>query len=135
MRVGDWEKALKWTEADFDGRGNLSFELQNTGNLNITSITIELEVYDFDGKLKKGMNTKNGSGVVKGVYRKTLGPGEYTRESQWKLVDYNKDLANQDGIAAIKVRVTEFQIDNDWVKTIRKNRQPKAKYDPHRVLR
>lgn len=135
VRVGDWEKALKWTEADFDGRGNLSFELQNTGSLNITSITIELEVYDSDGKLKKGMNTKNGSGVVKGVYRKTLGPGEYTRESQWKLVDYNKDLANQDGIAAIKVRVTEFQIDNDWVKTIRKNRQPKAKYDPHRVLR
>ena len=134
VKVGDWEKCLKWTEAKFDARGNLSFGMKNTGSLNITSITFEMEIYDFDGKPQKGMNTKDGSNVVKGIYRKTLAPGASTKNDQWKLVDYNKDLANE-GFAAIVVRVTEFQIDNDWVKVIRKNHEPKMKYDPHKVLK
>ena len=134
VRVGDWEKSLKWTEAKFDARGNFSFKMKNTGSLNITGITFEMEVYDFDGKPMKGMNTKDKSNVVKGVYKKALAPGESTKDNQWKLVDYNRNLANQEGFAAIVVRITEFQIDNDWVKTIRKNRQPKKEYDPHKVL-
>ena len=135
VKVGDWEKTLKWMEADFDARGNLRFKVKNNGSINITSITFEMEIYDFDGNPQKKMNTKDGSNVVKGVYKKTLEPGASTKDSQWKLLDYNKDLANQEGIAAIVVRITEFQIDNDWVKVIRKNREPKATYDPHKVLK
>ena len=134
VKVGDWEKSLKWTEAGFDGRGNLRFKVNNNSDLNITSVTIEIEIYDFDGKPLKGMNTKDGSNVVKAVYSKRLAPGATTKEDQWKLTNYNKDLANQTGFAAIVVRVTEFQIDNDWVKSIRRNAQPKKKYDPHKVL-
>ena len=134
VRVGDWETSLKWTEAGIDGRGNLYFKVKNAGDLTITSVTIEIEIYDFDGKPMKGMNKKDGSNVVKAVYSKKLAPGATTKEDQWKLVNYDKDLANQTGFAAIVVRVTEFQIDNDWVKVIRKNHQPKKKYDPHKVL-
>ena len=134
VKVGDWEKSLKWTEAGFGGRGNLYFRVNNNSDLNITSVTIEIEIYDFDGKPKKGMNTKDGSNVVKAVYSKRLAPGATTKEDQWKLVNYDKDLANQTGFAAIVVRVTEFQINNDWVKSIRRNAQPKKKYDPHKVL-
>ena len=80
------------------------------------------------------MNTKDGSNVVKAVYSRKLDPGATTTEDQWKLINYNKDHANQNGFAAVVVRITEFQIDNDWVKVIRKNHQPEKKYDPHKVL-
>ena len=61
-------------EADFDARGNLRFKVKNNGSINITSITFEMEIYDFDGNPQKKMNTKDGSNVVKGVYKKTLEP-------------------------------------------------------------
>ena len=134
VRVGDWEKSLKWIEAGIDGKGNFYFKVKNESSLNINSATIEIEIYDFDGKPMKGMNTKDGSNVVKAVYSRKLDPGATTKEDQWKLINYNKDLANQNGFAAVVVRITEFQIDNDWVKVIRKNHQPEKKYDPHKVL-
>ena len=135
VRVGDWEKALKWTEGKFNARGQFQLKVKNVSDLDITSVTVEIEVYDFDGKPMKGINTRDKSNVVKAVYNRTLFSGNTTREDQWKLIDFNKDLANQQGFAAIVVRITEFQIDNDWVKVIRQNRQPKTKYDPHHVLR
>lgn len=134
VKIGDWEKSLKWIEGDFDGRGNLSFRIKNVSDVNISNVTIEVEFYDFDGKPQKKLNTKDKSNVVKAVYSKKLEPGATTKEEHWKLINYNKDLANQEGFAAIVVRITEFQIDNDWVKVIRKNRQPKTVYDPHKVL-
>ena len=135
VKVGDWEKSLKWVEAAFDGRGNLRFKVNNASDLNITGVTIEIAIYDFDGKPLKKMNTKDGSNVIKAVYSKRLAPGATTKEDQWKLINYNKDLANQTGFAAIVARITEFHIDNDWDKVIRKNQQPKKKYDPHKVLK
>ena len=135
VNVGDWEKSLKWIEGDFDARGNLCFRVKNVSDVNISNVTIEVEFYNFDGKPYKKMNTKDKSNVVKAVYSKKLEPGATTKEGQWKLINFNKDLANQEGFAAIVVRITEFQIDNDWVKVIRKNRQPKTIYDPHKVLR
>ncbi len=133
VKVGDWENALRWVDGSFDGRGNLIFEIRNTSELNITSITIEMEGYDFDGN-PEAINSKNGSNVVKAVYRKPLGPGAVTKQNQWKMIDYAREYVNGHGLAAIVVRIVEFQIDNDWVKTIRKNHQPKTVYNPHRVL-
>ena len=134
VKVGDWEKSLKWTEAGIDGKGNLYFKVKNDSDLNISTATIEIEIHDFDGKPLKGMNTKDGSNIVKAVYSRKLDPGATTKEDQWKLINYNKDLANQNGFAAVVVRITEFQIDSDWVKVIRKNHQPEKKYDPHKIL-
>ena len=49
--------------------------------------------------------------------------------------DYDRDLVIAEGIGAIRVRISEFQIDNDWVKTVRKNnRQARITYNPHGVL-
>ena len=135
VKVADWEKSLKWIEGDFDARGNFAFRVKNVSDVNISGVTVEVEMYDFNGKPYKGMNTKDGSNVVKAVYSKKLEPGATAKEEHWKMIDYNKDLANQEGFAAIVVRITEFQINNDWVKVIRKNRQTKTVYDPHKVLR
>ena len=135
VKVGDWENALKWKEGKFDARGNLSFVVANVSDLNITSITLEMEAYDFDGKAQT-INTKDHSNVVKVVYSRPLAPGKSTSADGWKLINYDRDRVNQEGMAAIKIRIAEFQIDNDWVKVVRKNnRQANIKYDPHKVLK
>lgn len=135
VKVGDWENSLKWKEGKFDARGNLSFIVTNVSDLNITSITLELEVFDFDGK-PQAVNTKDHSNVVKAVYKKPLAPGKSTPADGWKMINYDREGVNQEGMAAIKVRIAEFQIDNDWVKVVHKNnRQANTKYDPHKVLK
>ena len=134
VRVGNWENSLKWQNGGFDGRGNLRFVLKNVSNLNITSITLEMECFDFDGK-PQAVNTRNGSNVVKAVYNKTVAPSKSTPEGGWTMIDYDKAGVNANGLAAIRVRIVEFQIDHDWVKLVRKNNsQAKITYDPHRVL-
>ena len=135
VRIGDWENTLKWVDGHFDARGNLLFSIKNVGDLNITSITLEMECFDFDGNPQK-VNTKNGSNTVKVVYKKALKPGKTTSDNEWKPIDYDKAGVNANGLAAIRVRIAEFQIDNDWVKVVRKNnRKMKVTYDPHGVLK
>ena len=134
VRVGDWENSLKWVEGKFDARCNLCFAIKNVSDLNITSITLEMECFDFDGN-PEPVNKRNGSNIVKAVYNKPLASGRTTPEDGWKLVDYDRDLVIAEGIGAIRVRISEFQIDNDWVKTVRKNnRQARITYNPHVVL-
>ena len=93
-----------------------------------------MECFDFDGN-PEPVNKRNGSNIVKAVYNKPLASGRTTPEDGWKLVDYDRDLVIAEGIGAIRVRISEFQIDNDWVKTVRKNnRQARITYNPHGVL-
>ena len=134
VKVGDWENSLKWVEGYFDARGNLRFAVRNVSDLNITSITLEMECFDFDGQ-PQAVNKRNGSNTVKVVYNKLLAPGKTTGEDAWKPVDYDREKVNGEGLGAIRVRISEFQIDNDWVKTVRKNnRQARITYNPHGVL-
>ena len=134
VRIDDWERSLKWVDGGFDARGNFKFRIKNVSDLDINSVTIEVEIYDFDGNPMKGMNTKDGSNKVKAVYSKMLAPGATTKEGEWKLIDYNREKAVAEGFAAIISRITEFQIDYDWVKLIRGYRQPQIQYNPHGVL-
>ena len=134
VKVGDWENSLKWVEGKFDARCNLCFAVKNVSELNITSITLVMECFDFDGN-PEPVNKRNGSNTVKVVYNKPLGPGRTTPEDGWKPVDYDRDLVIAEGIGAIRVRIAEFVIEGDWVKTVRSgNRQMKITYNPHGVL-
>ncbi len=134
VKVGDWENSLKWVEGKFDARCNLCFAVKNVSELNITSITLVMECFDFDGN-PEPVNKRNGSNTVKVVYNKPLGPGRTTPEDGWKPVDYDRDLVIAEGIGAIRARIAEFVIEGDWVKTVRSgNRQMKITYDPHGVL-
>ncbi len=125
VKIGNFEKSLKWADAYIDGKGRLRFSIRNNGELNITSVKIELECYYDDGSAAP-VNTKTGKNVVTAVYNKRLSPGATTKKDEWKMIDYDKDLGFQSFVA----RIIEFQIDNDWVKVIRKNNQPKFKYKP-----
>ena len=135
VKVGDWENSLKWIECELSGRGKPLFSVQNISELNITGITLEMECFDMSGQ-PLNVNTKTGKNTVDVKYNKPVAPGRSTPEDGWKLIDYDDGLANNEGIGAIKVRIREFQIDNDWVKVVRKNnRQMRKTYDPHNVLR
>lgn len=124
VKVGDWENSLSWKKAGIDGRGRLLFKVRNDSDLKITSITVEAECFDWDGKPAKGINTKDGSNVIRLTYNKTLKPGAVTNEDGWKAENYDKEL----GFKSMTVRIVRFQINNDWVKVIRRNNRPKIKY-------
>ena len=68
----------------------------------------------------------DGSNVVRATYSKRLTPGKTTPADQWKMKDFDEDAP----FMHMTVRVVEYQIDNDWVKTIRRNKQPKFVYNP-----
>ena len=126
VKVGNWSRSLKITEAYINGKGWLFIKVKNVSNsITVSNIKIEIEARWADGSTS-AINTKNGSNVVEAVYSKKLRPGESTPSDQWVMKDYDKDA----GFQWMTVRVTQFQINGDWVKTIRKNKQPKYEYKP-----
>ena len=62
-------------------------------------------------------------------YRKTLKPGASTHKNDWKYVNFK--LPDSPTTATYVVRVTQFQINNDWVKTIMRKHQPVKKCPVH----
>ena len=127
VKIGDWEKSLKWEGAEIDGRGNPLLRVKNISDLNITYVKVELTCYDWDGKPAEGINTKDGSNVLTVVYSKPLDPGKTTKELDgWKVQNWDKEVV----YASMEARIVEFEIDHDWVKLIRKNHQPVKKYRP-----
>ena len=127
VRVGDWDNALKLTDAYVKGADQY-LTVKNNSDLNITSITAEVSVFDVDGN-PVSCNSKDGSGTFEMVYKRTLLPGEATKESGWKYVNFK--LPDSMTVSTYVVTVTKYQIDNDWVKTIRKKFQPTKKCPVH----
>ena len=127
VRIGDWEKSLKLTDAYVKGT-DARLTVKNNSDLTITSITVEVSVFDNDGK-PVPCNKKDNSGTYRMVYKKTLEPGASTREKDWKTVDFK--LPDSTKVSEYVVKITEFVIDNDWVKLIRPKNQPTKKCPVH----
>ena len=126
VRIGNWSKALQIRKVDKDGRGKLYISVKNNSqDLMVNSVTIEIEAYDHRGKPVK-INTKDKSNVVQAVCKVKLSPGKTTPERKWTLIDYD-DTA---GFQQMTVRIVKYQIDNDWIMVIRKKDQPTYKYKP-----
>ena len=127
VRIGDWEKSLKLADAYVKGT-DAHLTVKNNSDLTITSITVEVSVFDKDGK-PVPCNKKDNSGTYKMTYKKTLEPGVSTKEKDWKTVDFKApDSAKAHEYV---VKITEFVIDNDWVKLIRQKNQPTRKCPVH----
>ena len=120
VRIGDWDNALRLTDAYVEG-ADQRLTVKNVSDLYITSVTAEVSVFDVDGN-PVSANSKDGSNTFKMVYRNALSPGASTKQSGWKYVNFK--LPDSPTVATYEVRVTQFQIDGDWVKTIRKKYQP-----------
>ena len=127
VRIGDWEKSLKLTDAYVKGT-DARLTVKNNSDLTITSITVEVSIFDNDGK-PVPCNKKDNSGTYRMVYKKTLEPGASTREKDWKTVDFK--LPDSTKVSEYVVKITEFVIDNDWVKLIRPKNQPTKKCPVH----
>ena len=73
------------------------------------------------------INTKNGSNKVNVVWSGTLQPGATTREKGWKMQDYKQPDIGVDNTRGTLTLVS-YQIENDWIKTIRKNNRKTREY-------
>jgi len=127
VKVGDWESSLKLVDAYVEGDAACP-TVRNVSNLNITSITIEVSVYDIDGN-PVPCNRKNSSNTFHMVYKKTLGPNETTSLRNWKVTDYK--LPDSLLVSRYVISIKEFEIDHDWVKVIRERKRPTKKCPVH----
>ncbi len=127
VKIGDWDHALQLRDAYVEG-ADIVIRVRNNSKLTITSITAEVSVFDNDGEPVPA-NSKDDSNTFTVVYRRTLNPGETTQDRYWKYVDFK--LPESTKTAEYDVVITQYQIDNDWVKVIRKNHRPKKECPVH----
>lgn len=127
VKVGDWERALKITAGEVRG-ADPYITVRNDSELYITSITVQVMVYDIDGHVVPS-NSKDPTKPFLMVYNKPLEPGASTREGNWKLVNFM--LPDSPLVSDYVMTLTEFQIDNDWVKTIRQKNRPTKRCPVH----
>ena len=103
-------------------------KVKNVSDLTITSIKVEVSVFDNEGK-PVPCNSKDDSNTYVMTYKKTLEPGDTTKEKDWKTVNFK--LPDSPTVHEYVVKITEFEIDHDWIKVIRKNNQPTQKCPVH----
>ena len=124
VKIGNYSHAMKITKAEITGKGQLLIKVRNVSdNLTITKVTLEIEARDSKGN-DVAINTKDGSNVVKAVWSGSLIPGGTSPDNRWKFQNYDSEV----GFQRMTVRIVEYQIDNDWVKALRRNQQPKYEY-------
>ena len=124
VRVGNWNNVLKIADAYIDSNGFVKVIVQNNSeDLNITSITIEIEAFTSYGDPVE-INSKDMGNVIEATYNHAIKPGESTPKNEWQFKNYN----NQLGFKRMIVRVTKYQIDNDWVMEIKDRYQPSYTY-------
>ena len=128
--VGSFEKSLKLDKDHtyVQGSGDVVIRVKNISDLTITSVTATVAVTDVDGN-PVPCNSKDDSNTFTVEYKSTLGPGETSRDSKWKYVDFK--YPESTAVSQYEVRITQFQIDHDWIKTIRKKYQPVLKCPVH----
>ncbi len=118
--IGNWDYALTLKDAYVQG-ADVYMTVRNDSLLDITSITAEVSVFDINGDPVPA-NSQDGTNTFHVVYRKTLQPGASTREENWKYVDFM--LPDSLIVSEYVVKITEYQIENDWIKLIQKKHQP-----------
>ena len=124
VRVGDFSHLMRITDAFIDGKGRVRVTVKNkSDDLYITAVTLEIEAFKHNGK-KAHINAKDGSNICKATYRGNIAPGRYSPDNGWKMIDYDENVE----FGQMIVRVVEYQIENDWIKVLRKNVQPTYEY-------
>ena len=110
------------------GDGGITIRVKNISDLPITSITAQVSVTDAEGE-PVPCNSKDDSNTFTVVYHGKILPGEFSQDTKWKYVNFK--APESPAVSEYEVKITEFQIDDDWVKTIRKKNQPTLKVPVH----
>ena len=129
VKIGDWDHALQLRSFNWrDKDGAFSLQVRNRSNLHITRITAEIYFYETESGENNpvAVNTKDGSNVVTAVWKKPLDHDETTGRDVWQMVDYKapENIGSLRGV----VTLLSYQIDDDWVKTIRKVNRPSSEW-------
>ena len=128
VTVGNFDRSLSLREIGTDSKDNLWLRVRNDSDFTITRITASVEMVDAkDWGTKLDINQKDGSNKVDLVWSGTLLPGESTGKNHWKMSNYR---APEGGIGKTHgwVTVYSFQIENDWIKTIREGNRRTMEY-------
>ena len=122
VTVADFDHGLLFESYDYDAAGNLWCIMKNKTDFTITEITVEYELWDCSGEEIEPavINTKNGSGKVEVVWKGSLAPGQKTSKNHWKNINYTTPSCGMD-MTRGQITLVKYQIENDWIKTIRKN--------------
>ena len=129
MKVGDWDHALQLKSFDWrEDDGRFYLRVANKSSLHITRITAEISFYETESGDNNpiAVNTKDGSNTVTVVWKKPVDPGETTGKDLWQMVNYQApaDMMKTRGV----VTIVSYQIDDDWIKTIRKNNRQNSEW-------
>ena len=128
VTVGEFDKGVIFSGLHHD---NTYFwlDVKNNSNFVITQVIASLAMYNAtDGeRTPLPINTRTGSNTVDLVWNGTLRPGETTGKGGWQLRDFRLDMLDISDTCGT-VTVYEYQIDNDWVKTIRTKNRTTRKY-------
>ena len=131
VTVGDYDHGLSFDGFDWDRSGKVWLNVKNKlKKLNVTQITAELSLWDCSGESVEPavINTKNGSNTVEIVWGGSLASGKTTGQSGWRMINYMKPSCGMDYTRG-QITIKSYQIDNDWIKCIRKKNQPFRYWD------
>ena len=127
VRVGDWDHMVRLMDAYVRG-ADVYLTVRNISDMNLSHIVAEVSVFDADGN-PVPCNSKNDSNTFSVTHKKNLKPGTSTKESDWQYVDFK--LPDSPTVAEYVVKITQYQIENDWVKNVRKKYQQTIKCPVH----
>ena len=129
VTVGNFDNMLTFLNYDYDNAGNVWLAVRNDSDFTITQIKAQVELWDCTDEVKAAeINTKNGSNKVDVVWSGTLPPGSTTGKAHWKMVSFKTPSCGMD-MTRGQITVYSYQIDGDWIKTIRKARRPHKEWN------
>lgn len=129
VHVGDYDRLLTFVSMHLEDDGQIWLTVRNDSGFTITQITATVEMFDAAGGTNDPVkiNTKSGDNKVNITWSGTLNPGESTGKRHWKMVNYQ---VPDGGIYSTRgtVRLVSYQLDGDWIKTIKKSLRPHKDY-------
>ena len=130
VTVADFDHGLSFVSYDYDNAGHLWCEIKNNTDFTITEIKVEFVLWDCSGdEIEPAeINTKNGSNKVDVVWTGSLAPGQKTGKNHWKNINFKTPSCGMDYTRG-QITLYQYQIENDWVKTIRNNHRPYKYWD------
>ena len=130
VSVGDYDHGIHFDSFNNDKAGNTWLFVRNRLQLPISQITAELQLWDCSGEEVEPavINRRNGSNKVQVVWNGRLSPGGKTGKNGWKMIDFKTPSCGMD-MTRGRITIISYQIDNDWIKVIRKKNQPYEYWD------
>jgi uncharacterized protein YjdB len=126
VTVGNFDHSLRLRDYGYNKDGDFWLAVRNDSDFTITRITATVELYKSKDRSELEINKKDGSNLVEVVWTGQLAPGETTGTRHWKMMNYAAP-AHMNKTTG-RITLVSFQINGDWIKTIRTSNRPILEY-------